>query len=106
MSVFQIPFVFLLGAGASKPFGIPTTEEMASDFLKSYDNIILRNIVSDRKIDVEELIRIVQNLNGLHLNRGLSLLEKSEHKKALNAISKISGDFTTVEKDIKKFIRG
>ena len=48
--------ILLIGAGASKPFGIPTTKEMAEDFLSSDISKPLRQDLEHCK-DIEDIIK-------------------------------------------------
>ena len=56
----------LLGAGASKPLGIPTTNEMAVEFLKEAKNSRLNQILANTKEpDIETVIEIVRRIKEL-----------------------------------------
>jgi len=94
----------LLGAGASKPCGVPTTYEMSEQFLNTHPHPNLISLTKDRDIDVEELIRIVKNAKSIQTNHALKLL-KSPTKNVMSQIEEISKEFSLIENNIYKHIR-
>ncbi len=95
---------FLLGAGASKPCGIPTTEDMAKEFLELKNDPELEYILDKKQTeDIEELIRVVQRVKELQLNEGLALCNIDEHD--LDMIRFYSRQFEEIEQEIFDFIR-
>jgi hypothetical protein len=95
---------FLLGAGASKPLGIPTTEDLAKEFLGLKNDPELEYILDKKQTeDIEELIRVVQRVKELQFNEGLTLCDVNEQD--FDSIRFYSHKFEEIEQEIFEFIR-
>lgn len=94
----------LLGAGASKPLGIPTTDEMAKEFLEETQNQTLKKIINDttNEPDIETVIQIVRRVKELPKNEGLSLLNDAT---IIPKFENFSIEFTKTENELTQFIR-
>ena len=94
----------LLGAGASKPLGIPTTDEMAKEFLEITDNEKLKDIVNSTSVkpDIETVITIVRRIKELPKNEGLSLLNDAT---VIPRFEHFSTEFTETENELTEFVR-
>ena len=94
---------FLLGAGASKPLGIPTTDEMAKEFLEITKNSKLKQITEKmaEPPDIEKLINIVRRVKSLFQNEGFSLLKKD----IVQTVTPLSVAFSDIENELTDFIR-
>jgi len=99
-----IPIIALLiGAGASKPLGIPTTDEMAKEFLEKTTNQTLKEMKKSAvNPDIETVIQIVRRIKELPKNEGLSLLNDDTIIPKSEALSE---EFAKTEDDLTKFIR-
>jgi len=96
--------VFLLGAGSSKSFGIPTTEDMAKEFLRAYPNKLLDEIFDKEKYsDIETLVKAVHQIKELKNNYGIDLLRAQGNP--LPEVDTISDSFANTEIKLTKFIR-
>lgn len=95
---------FLLGAGSSKPLGIPTTEGMAKEFLSVSSNPLV-DLVFKKKTggDIETLVKAVHQIKELRNNYGIGLLRAQGHK--LDKVDEISKSFAETEKQLTEFIR-
>jgi len=93
----------LLGAGASKSLGIPTTDEMAKEFLDKTKNDDLKKIITKKtdKPDIETVIQVVRRIIELPKNEGLTLLDDRITQKC----KKVLDDFIETEKELTEFIR-
>lgn len=95
---------FLLGAGASKPFGVPTTEDMAKEFLEKQDDPELEFALGKKNArDIESLIRVVQRIRDLESNEGLTLADIQPP--IIDIIRYNSRNFEETQKAIYEFIR-
>jgi len=94
----------LLGAGASKPLGIPTTDEMAKEFLETTENKELKQIIKTvtANPDIETVIKIVRRIIELPKNEGLLL---AGDEKTVLKLQGISDNFIKTEKELTEFIR-
>ena len=93
----------MLGAGASKPFGIPTTEDLAKEFLVEVNDEDLNEIiVNEENRDIESLIKLIQDVKELPENKGLTFLELNNK---WDDILGISERFSSLEKKAYEFIR-
>lgn len=103
----KYPVILLLGAGASKPLGIPTTEDMAKEFLQITNNKHLKYLISTEKdLDIEKVIRVVQNVKNLTRNEGLKLMGLDEKwMQKLLPFNKIVNEFEITEQELFDFIR-
>ena len=94
----------LLGAGASKSLGIPTTDEMAKEFLETTQNKDLKRIIEKitDKPDIEIVIQVVRRIIELPKNEGLALLNDEG---ITEKCQKVLEDFIKTEKELTEFIR-
>jgi len=97
-------FAFLFGAGASKPLGIPTTNTMASQFLRQSRNGQLINLVRKKTTnpDIETVINVVRAVKNLPKNVGLNLIEDN---KVFEKCKEMSALYHEVELTLSQFIR-
>lgn len=96
--------VFLLGAGSSKPLGIPTTEDMSKEFLQKYPNKSLDEIFDKEKYnDIETLVKAVHQIKELKHNHGIALLRAQGNP--LSEVDTISDSFANTEIKLTQFIR-
>jgi len=93
---------FLLGAGASKPLGIPTTNSMASEFLRKEGQLRSLIKMTSSNPDIETVIKVVRRVKNLESNEGLRLLDNAGVEKKIPAISAM---FSRLEKQLSEYIR-
>ena len=95
---------FLLGAGASNQFGIPTTDVLASDLLKIIDDPALDVILDDSEYnDIEALIKAIQQIRDLQNNIGLNLIDLEDAQR--DDVIQTSERYGDIEQKVFDFIR-
>jgi len=99
-----LKIAFLLGAGASNQFGIPTTEELAHEFLEIVDDHRLNLVLDENESnDIEALIKVIQQIKDLQTNTGLTFLNLSDSD--WNTIGSVSDEYEGIEQKVFNFIR-
>ena len=95
---------FLLGAGASVPFNIPTTSEMVDQFLSESNDKNLDKLKRNNKIqDIEALISAIQKIKIFESNPALKLFDFDPN--SLELAKQISDEYKKIENKIFRFIR-
>ncbi len=95
---------FLLGAGASKPFGIPTTQDMANEYLEITTNQYLKKLFKGEKdTDIENVIKAMFQIEELPNNLGIKLL--AQENKQFPEITSMSKACENTVKELSNFIR-
>lgn len=94
MTRSKYPFALFLGAGASKPLGIPTTDEMAKGLLETIDSKYLRSLPNCNDLDIESLISNIKLCKELKDNPSLGFIHPTDR----DLINEVSNEF---EKDLE-----
>jgi len=101
--------VLLLGAGASKPLGIPTSDEMVKEFLETEQAESLspfKNQIIKEEWDIERLLRLIQHVKILGKEPNLQPLLKTTYTQRLkNKLTRLNASYEEVYDELLKFIR-
>lgn len=101
--------VVILGAGASKPLGIPTSKEIVKEFLETKSANPLSDFkesIISKEWDIEKLLRLIQHVKTLGEDPPLrKLLGKNYTKRVENKIIKLNRTYGPIYDELLKFIR-
>ena len=101
--------VLLLGAGASKPLGIPTSDEIVTEFLKTKPAKPLspfKQFIIKEEWDIEKLLRLIQHIKILGKDPPLQpLLGNVYNYKLKRKLSSLNQSYEKVYDELLRFIR-
>lgn len=109
MSWHNYDVVLLLGAGASKPLGIPTSDEMVTEFLDTEPAEPIspfKDQIIKEEWDIERLLRLIQHVKILGKEPRLQPLLGEIHTKQLEErLSNLNQGYEEVYDELLSFIR-
>jgi hypothetical protein len=101
--------VIILGAGASKPLGLPTSKEIVKKFLETQNAENLsdfKDLIIKEEWDVEKLLRLIQHVRLLGVDPPLdTLLGKNYTKSLKKKTIQLNKNFNSVYDGLLEFIR-
>lgn len=101
--------VLLLGAGASKPLGIPTSDEMVTEFLETRAAEPIspfKELITKEEWDIEKLLRLIQHIKVLGKEPPLQPLLGNVYTKRLEKkLSSLNQSYEKVYDELPRFIR-
>jgi len=101
--------VIILGAGASKPLGIPTSKEIVKMFLetKPAENLSdFKELILREEWDLEKLLRLIQHVQLLGIDPPLDvLLGKNYNKTIKKKTQQLNKNFNSIYDALLEFIR-
>jgi len=101
--------VLILGAGASKPLGLPVSREMVKEFLDTKDAEplgVLKEKIITEDWDIEKLIRLIQQISTLDKEPPLKeILEKAYSQRLEKKILKLNGIYDGIYINLLQFVR-
>ena len=101
--------VFLLGAGASKPLGLPTSKEIVKEFLDTEfatDLSDFKDTIISEEWDIEKLLRLIQHVKTLGNELPLKTLLGKKYTDTLKRrIGKLNKIYESIYDELLNFIR-
>ena len=82
--MIDIPTLFILGAGASKPYGYPTGSELRRDIISNFYRALFEIIKSDPSLEPDEKSDLLRKAQDFVINFSKSSIESIDKFLALN----------------------
>jgi hypothetical protein len=101
--------VIILGAGASKPLGIPTSKEIVAEFLETQSSkplSLFKEKIIAEQWDIEKLMRLMQHIRVLGIDPPLKTIFGSYYTQRLEKkVNELNIAYESVYKELLNFIR-